>query len=135
MLGAHPPVKDVAVIGVPTRSGAKRVHAVVVLHDDGRRRAEAELIDWCRDRLAGFKRPRSVPSSPTQTCRAPPPARSCTACCARSLPVRDADADQVWVFYFRYFLHRVAQRLEGLIRRVVAELCQFGDLFFVGFSG
>jgi acyl-CoA synthetase (AMP-forming)/AMP-acid ligase II len=35
------------------------VHAVVVLHD-GCAASEAEIIDWCRDRIAGYKRPRSV---------------------------------------------------------------------------
>ena len=35
------------------------VHAVVVLHQ-GQQLSEAELIDWCRGRMAGYKRPQSV---------------------------------------------------------------------------
>ena len=32
------------------------VHAVAVLHEQ----AEAEPLDWCRGRVAGYKRPQSV---------------------------------------------------------------------------
>jgi len=59
VLGAHPKVKDVAVIGVPHEKWGEAVHAVVVLHD-GEAASPDELVDWCRDRLAGYKRPRSV---------------------------------------------------------------------------
>jgi fatty-acyl-CoA synthase len=59
VLGAHPRVKDVAVIGVPDPKWGERVHAVIILHDAGGV-TESELIDWCKDRIAGYKRPRSV---------------------------------------------------------------------------
>jgi len=59
MLGAHPKVKEVAVIGMPDAKWGERVHAVIVLHE-GSAAGEAEIIAWCRDRIAGYKRPRSV---------------------------------------------------------------------------
>ena len=45
-------------MGVPDEKWGERVHAAVVLRD-GTGLGEAELLDWCRDRIAGFKRPRS----------------------------------------------------------------------------
>jgi acyl-CoA synthetase (AMP-forming)/AMP-acid ligase II len=59
MLGGHPAVKDVAVIGLPDEKWSERVHAVVVLHE-GAAAAEAEILGWCHGRIAGYKRPRSV---------------------------------------------------------------------------
>lgn len=59
VLGAHPKVKDVAVLGVPHDKWGEAVHAVVVMHD-GQEAHEGELIDWCKTRMAGFKRPQSI---------------------------------------------------------------------------
>jgi acyl-CoA synthetase (AMP-forming)/AMP-acid ligase II len=59
VLGAHPKVKDVAVVGVPHDKWGEAVHAVVILQQ-GASSSEAELIDWCRGRIAGYKRPQSV---------------------------------------------------------------------------
>jgi fatty-acyl-CoA synthase len=54
-------VKEVAVVGLPDANWAERVHAVVVLRD-GAAVDKAGLLDRGRDRLAGYKRPRSCSS-------------------------------------------------------------------------
>ena len=59
VLGAHADVMDVEVIGVPDATWGERVHGVVVLHD-GAVADAAALIDWCRAKIAGYKRPRSI---------------------------------------------------------------------------
>ena len=59
MLAAHPQVQDVAVIGMPDAKWGEAVHAVVIRRDGGKV-TEAELLAWCRDRIAGYKRPRAI---------------------------------------------------------------------------
>ena len=59
VLGAHPHVKDVAVIGVADAKWGERVHAVIILRDDATP-TQDDILDWCRNRIAGHKRPRSV---------------------------------------------------------------------------
>jgi fatty-acyl-CoA synthase len=59
LVGAHPKVKDVAVIGVADAKWGERVHAVII-PADGQTPTEEEILDWCRSRIAGHKRPRSA---------------------------------------------------------------------------
>jgi acyl-CoA synthetase (AMP-forming)/AMP-acid ligase II len=59
VLARHPGVAEVAVIGIPDATWGEAVHAVVVPRP-GADPAAAELIAWCRERLAHFKCPASV---------------------------------------------------------------------------
>jgi acyl-CoA synthetase (AMP-forming)/AMP-acid ligase II len=59
LLRSNPKVKDVAVIGLPDRKWGERVHAVVILRDAASSSPD-ELLGWCKDRIAGYKRPRSL---------------------------------------------------------------------------
>ncbi|HVE89076.1 MAG TPA: AMP-binding protein [Burkholderiaceae bacterium] len=58
VLGAHPKIRDIAVVGRPDEKWGEAVHAVVVLRDSGSA-TESELMQWCASRLAGYKRPKS----------------------------------------------------------------------------
>lgn len=58
-LSGHPAVLDVAVIGVPDERWGESVKAVVELRPGASASAE-ELIAFCSERLAGYKKPRSI---------------------------------------------------------------------------
>jgi acyl-CoA synthetase (AMP-forming)/AMP-acid ligase II len=55
----HPDVADVAVIGAPNAEMGEEVKALVIPADPGRAPSAATLDAYCRERLAGFKCPRS----------------------------------------------------------------------------
>lgn len=59
VLAEHPAVLEVAVIGIPDDHWGEAVKAVVTLRPDATA-TEEEIIDWCRQSLAGFKSPRTV---------------------------------------------------------------------------
>ncbi|MCP5179122.1 MAG: AMP-binding protein [Pseudomonadales bacterium] len=62
VLATHPAVRDAAVFGIPNEEFGEEVKAAVTLNDgyaagDG---LAAELVQWVRDHLAGYKAPRSI---------------------------------------------------------------------------
>jgi acyl-CoA synthetase (AMP-forming)/AMP-acid ligase II len=59
VIAAHDAVQEVCVFGVPDARWGEAVRAVVVLAP-GAELTEAEIVAWCRERLAGYKRPRHV---------------------------------------------------------------------------
>jgi long-chain acyl-CoA synthetase len=59
VLHEHPAVLDVAVIGVPNEEWGEELKAVVQLRPGVTATAD-DLIDFCRTRMADYKRPRSV---------------------------------------------------------------------------
>ena len=56
---SHPAVQECAVVGIPHDEWGETVHAIVVLCE-GHTLKEDELLVHCRDRIAGYKLPRSV---------------------------------------------------------------------------
>jgi acyl-CoA synthetase (AMP-forming)/AMP-acid ligase II len=67
----HPAVRQVAVVGAPDEEWGERVVAVVSLHPGAVQPAvEADLDALCREKLAGYKRPRRydwLPELPTSS--------------------------------------------------------------------
>src|SRR5262247_1130461 len=59
VLGAHPAVDEVAVVGLPDVEWGQRVGAFVVLRP-GERATADELGEFCRQRLSSFKKPEVI---------------------------------------------------------------------------
>ncbi len=59
VLYGHPAVSEAVVIGVPDDVWVERVHAEVVLKE-ARTATTADLIDYCKERLARYKAPKSM---------------------------------------------------------------------------
>jgi len=59
VLHSHPQVEEAAVIGVPDPDWGQQPRAIVALKK-GEDTTQEEIMEYCRTRLAGFKRPRSV---------------------------------------------------------------------------
>ncbi|CAI8877654.1 MULTISPECIES: long-chain-fatty-acid--CoA ligase [Pseudomonas] len=58
-IGSHPAVAQSAVIGIPCQRWGESVHAVIILKP-GIKASSEEIIAHCRERIAGYKVPRSV---------------------------------------------------------------------------
>jgi len=59
ILYSHPKILEAAVIGLPDATWGEKIHAVIVLKD-GQYMEEKEVIEYCKARLASFKKPKSV---------------------------------------------------------------------------
>jgi len=57
VLQDHPKVIAACVVGVPDQKVGERIKAIVVLKEDARGVSAADLLRWCRDRLASYKVP------------------------------------------------------------------------------
>ncbi|MBW2053890.1 MAG: long-chain fatty acid--CoA ligase [Deltaproteobacteria bacterium] len=59
MLYEHPKVAMAAVVGVPDPKSGESVKAFIQLKQ-GETATEQEILDWCKEKMAGYKRPKSV---------------------------------------------------------------------------
>ncbi|MHB1486365.1 MAG: o-succinylbenzoate--CoA ligase [Acidimicrobiales bacterium] len=60
VIDAHPGVAEVALIGVPDPKWVETPRAVIVARDPEHPPTQDEIIAWCKERLASYKKPTSV---------------------------------------------------------------------------
>ena len=62
LVASHPKVKEVAVVGLPDRKWGESIKAVVVLVEgvNPSKELEQEILEHCRGKITGYKRPKSV---------------------------------------------------------------------------
>jgi acyl-CoA synthetase (AMP-forming)/AMP-acid ligase II len=60
IIGSHPGVFDVAIVGLTHEKWGEEVTAFVIPQDPGDPPTEEEIIAFCRGRMAGYKRPKTV---------------------------------------------------------------------------
>lgn len=71
ILTEHPSIAAACVVGIPDSEVGEKIKALVIQKAGARRPEEAELIDWCRKRLAPYEVPHwvefreSLPTSPS----------------------------------------------------------------------
>ena len=64
-LDSHPDVLESAVIGIPDPHWGEAVHAFVVLRPGAINPGADNLIEYCKQRLASYKKPKSIEFMPT----------------------------------------------------------------------
>jgi len=64
VLYAHPAIMEAAVVARPDPKWGEVPHAFVTPAPDVPAPTEAEVVAWCRARLAGFKVPKGVTFGP-----------------------------------------------------------------------
>lgn len=60
VIGSHPGVLDVAIVGLPHETWGEVVTAFVIPQDLHAPPTEEEIVIFCKDKMAGYKRPRAV---------------------------------------------------------------------------